>query len=329
MIDYIDYANKVLPLYPISSTKIEFIRHNENMIFKIIDDIHNDIYVLRIHKSKIIGFSGLQHTYACLKSEMEFLDHLAKHTTLSIQEPIYTCNGELVAISMDDESHTPLYATLLKWIEGNTLDLSNDVEDEIIHTFGINVAKLHKGSMEFKPSKDFKRPAYSIEELEKALKDLEYGVEVELYDLEQYKLMTKVAAKVIDNLKALDSRSNAWGLIHADYQPGNIIVSNGSLSFIDFCLSGYGYYLFDLGSAGTIVKSEKRNIFLDGYASILPFSYEDLIYVDSLIFYDSLISYNLFIKDADNRGWIKKSAEKLCNEFYPKFLNGETVFYLF
>lgn len=329
MIDYIDYANKVLPLYQISHTKIEFLRHNENMIFKVVDDSINESYVLRIHKSKIIGLSGLQHEYECLKSEMEFLDHLAKHTTLTIQEPIYTCKGELVAISIDDESQTPLYSTLLKWIEGNTLDLSHDVEDEIIHTFGVNVARLHEGSMRFKPSNEFKRPIYSIDNLKNAMKDLEYGIEVELYDWEQYRLMLKVAEKVFNNLTSLDDRSNSWGLIHADYQPGNIIVSNGTLSFIDFCLSGYGYYLFDLGSAGTIVKSEKRNIFLDGYASVLPFSYEDLVYVDSLIFYDCFISYNLFIKDSDYRGWIKKSAEKLCNEFFPKFLNGETVFYLF
>lgn len=329
MLDYIDYANKVLLLYPISYTQIEFIRHNENMIFKIIDDNKKESYVLRIHKSKVIGFSGLQHTYPCLKSEMEYLEHLAKDTSLSVQAPIHACKGELVAISMDEETKEPLYSTLLKWLDGNTLNVSEEILDDIIFTFGANVAKLHMGSMNFKPSNEFKRPSYSIEDLELAMKKLEYGIEVELFDAEQYKLMTEVAERVIDNLKILDKRSNAWGLIHADYQPGNIIVNNGDLSFIDFCLSGYGYYLFDLGSAGTIIKSEKRNIFLDGYASILPFSLDDLVYIDSLIFYDCFISYNLFIQDADNRGWIKKSAEKLCKDFFPKFLNGETVFYLF
>lgn len=325
--DYIDYAKKVLPLYPISYSEIKFIRHNENMIFQIIDNALNKSYVLRIHKSNIEGFAVIQHSYECLRSEMEFLFYLSNNSSLTIQKPIYACNGEFVATSYEEDRPQPLYSTLLEWIEGSTLTLKEDNLDDIIYSLGVNVAIFHEASMQFQPSNNFLRPVYSTQNLKSAMEDLKFGIDVDLYNINQYKLMTQVADKVISKLELLDERSDAWGLIHTDYQLGNVIVSNEKLSFIDFCLSGYGYYLFDLGSAATMFDSEKRNIFLDGYASRLPFSYDDLPYIDCLIFTDIFVSYNLFIKDANKRGWIKDHTEKLCNDVFLRFLDGETVFY--
>lgn len=324
--EYIDYAKKVLPCFPITYSEIEFIRHNENMIYKIIDTTLNKSYVLRIHKSKIEGFSGIQHSYECLKSEMEFLSYLS-NTSLTIQKPINNCYGEFVTTSYEYETQTPLYSTLLEWIEGSTLTLQEDNLDDIIYSLGVNVAILHEASMQFQPSNHFLRPVYSTQNLKLAMEDLQYGIDVGLYDNAQYKLMTQVADKVISKLILLDDRSDTWGLIHTDYQLGNVIINNGNICFVDFCLSGYGYYLFDLGSAATILDSDKRNTFLDGYASRLPFSYDDLPYIDCLIFTDIFVSYNLFIKDSNRRGWIKEHAEKLCNDLFLRFLDGETVFY--
>ncbi|MFC3749947.1 phosphotransferase [Paenibacillus sp. GCM10012306] len=57
--------------------------------------------------------------------------------------------------------------------------------------------------------------------------------------------------------------------MHANFQLGNIVVSEGNTSLIDFCLFGYGHYCFDLGSASSMLKSELRTTFLEGYASLM------------------------------------------------------------
>lgn len=324
--DYLMYAKKVLSLHEVSYDEIEFIRHNENIIYKLTDILHKKSYVLRIHKSNVLGLTGVGHTYEGLASEMEFLTYLSENTSLKVQTPLLNLAGEYVTTYSDEEFQVPVYSTLMEWLDGSTLTLKEDNLDDIIFSIGEKVAILHEASRRFHPKEGFIRPEYSLSSLKSAMTDIKYGVEVGLYTMEQYQLMQKVAERVIDKIRILDQKSDAWGIIHADYQLGNIIINNGEPNFIDFSLSGYGYYLFDLGSAATIVDSDKRNIFLDGYSSKLPFTYDDLQYIDCLIFADVFISYNLFINDEKNRGWIKKSAECL-NNIFSKFLEGEIVFY--
>lgn len=67
--DYIMYGKEAISLYPITYQDITFIRHNENMIFKISDSIQNKAYVLRIHNSKVKGLTDISHTYEGLQSE--------------------------------------------------------------------------------------------------------------------------------------------------------------------------------------------------------------------------------------------------------------------
>ncbi|MBZ9686775.1 hypothetical protein G9F72_010605 [Clostridium estertheticum] len=69
--DYNIIAKEILSVYPISEPEIQFIRHNENITFKVIDRIYNKHYLLRIHKPSIEGLFGLQHTLEGIKSEIK------------------------------------------------------------------------------------------------------------------------------------------------------------------------------------------------------------------------------------------------------------------
>jgi Ser/Thr protein kinase RdoA (MazF antagonist) len=324
--EYLDYAKEAISFYSISYQGIEFIRHNENMIFKIMDDLHNKAYVLRIHSSNIKGLSGVQHTYEGLKSEMEFLHYLSKFEVLKTQIPVANCRDEYVTTFYNDDFSTPIFTTLLEWVEGVSLTLKEDNLEELIFAFGEKVAILHEASRLFRPSIDFVRPVYNVDNLETAIHDLKYGIDIGVFNANQYALMVRVVNKVINKITELDERSGAWGIIHADFQLNNIIINNGDLSFIDFGLSGYGYYLFDLGSAATILDSPLRNNFFNGYASRTTFSFDDLQFIECLIFADVFISYVLFIHDEKNRGWIKGHADNMCENLYEKFLEGESVF---
>ncbi|MDF2802553.1 MAG: hypothetical protein K0S61_2456 [Anaerocolumna sp.] len=325
--DYIEYAKKTLSLYPITYQDITFIRHNENIVFKISDSIQMKAYVLRIHKSKVEGLATIGHTYEGLKSEMEFLNHLSCNPLLMVQKPIENNYGKFVTVHEQGESAPAYYATLLEWIDGSQLTLKEDNIEELVYTYGKKVAILQETSKRFKPQGDFVRPIYSVESLEAALKDLRYGIEVDLFNNYQYELMVKVGNKVIDKIKELDKNKDTWGIIHADFQLGNIIIKDNEVGFIDFGLSGHGYYLFDLGSAITILERPLRDIFLKGYSSIIPYKLEDIHYVECLIFADIFISYMLFIYDENGRGWIKGHADNMCTNYFEKFLAEEEIFY--
>lgn len=324
--DYKILAKKVLSLYPISNPEIEFIRHNENITFKVTDKLCNRHYLLRIHKPAIEGLFGIQHTFEGVKSEIKILQELSKDSGLKVQKPIANCSGEYVTEYSFSEFSSPCYSTLLEWIEGSTLTLKEDNIEEIAFALGQNFALFHKCSREFKPEKDFKRPIYDTDRIDSAIEDLKYCVEVNLFSKEQYDLIKEVLILIKSQIKELDLKGNTWGIIHADIQPGNVVINNGNPCLIDFGFSGFGYYLFDLGSAATIFEGNLRKIFLQGYASKSSFSFEDLKYIEGFVFMDIFITYVMFMRSEDN-AWINESATDRCNNVCKKFLAGEEVFY--
>jgi len=321
-------ARTVLESYLFIDPVLEFMRHNENMTYKITDHGNSSSFLLRIHKPVTEGFLGIQHTLEGLKSEMALLQELSRNRVLGVQMPIENRFGEYVTICRLDDMDAPFYATLLEWIDGDTFTHEEENMDEIVHAIGVNLAKFHSFTRASMVLNDLHRPVYGTEKIDCTLEKLRYGVEMEIYSMEHYGIMTEVLAQVKGLMSELDSQEGAWGLIHADIQRGNIVITeSGEPCFIDFCLSGYGYYLFDIGSVSTKLASNKRDIFLEGYMSKAPFSKDSLRYVEGLILMDIFLCYAFFIRDSGRNGWIKDHVVRKI-ELWIQWLTGKEIYYL-
>lgn len=323
----INEAKKVLLHYSFIEPMIEFIRHNENITFRVTDKRDNKSYLLRIHKPISDGFSGLQHTRDGLQSEMVFLQEIDQNNILQVQRPVINQEGELVTEYSSDQFGCS-YATLLEWIEGSTLTLDEDNIDQIVYKLGEYVAGLHQFSQPHLPL-ELHRPVYDTKRIDEALTELRQGANNDVLNQEDYNVISSVLSIVKEQMAELDARKNSRGYIHADFQRGNVVVSEQNPILIDYCLFGYGYYLFDLGSAASMLKSELRKTFLEGYASKTSFSFDDIRYIEGQIFMDIFISYLFFINDPDKNGWIKENASKICNTLCRDFIEGKEVFYSF
>ncbi|XEC94306.1 phosphotransferase enzyme family protein [Paenibacillus tarimensis] len=323
----ISEAERVLLHYSFIEPNIEFIRHNENITFKVTTTPDNRSYLLRIHQPVSGGLSGIQHTRDGLQSEMVFLREIDQRNILKVQKPVENRNGELVTEYTSDQFGSS-FATLLEWIDGSTLTLNEENIDRIIYKLGENLAKLHEFSQTIKPL-GLHRPVYNAERIDDALIELGKGVESNVLSQHDFDVIRQVLAIVKEQLTALDSKEESWGHIHADFQLGNVIVAGENPVLIDFCLFGYGYYLFDLGSASSMLKSELRKTFLRGYASKTSFSFDDIRYIEGQIFMDIFISYVFFINDPEKNGWIKDHAAKICSTLCRDFLEGKEVYYSF
>ncbi|WP_340006826.1 phosphotransferase [Paenibacillus sp. FSL K6-0276] len=320
-------AEKVLLQYSFIDPMIEFIRHNENITFKVTNKPDNRKYLLRIHKPISEGFSGLQHTREGLQSEMFFLREIDQKNILKVQRPVENQKGELVTEYSSDQFGTSL-ATLLEWIDGSTLTQDEDNIDHIIYRLGENLASLHEFSRTLMPL-ELHRPVYNVKKIDETLIELQQGTNNGFLNQEDYDVINSVLSVVKEQLTELDARENSWGFIHADFQLGNVIVSEQNPTLIDYCLFGYGYYLFDLGSASSMLKSELRKTLLDGYASKTSFSLNEIRYIEGQIFMDIFISYVFFIHDSDRNGWIKEHASQICSTLCRDFLEGKEVYYSF
>jgi Ser/Thr protein kinase RdoA (MazF antagonist) len=326
-LDYITIAKELLSHYSITEAEVHLIRHNENITLKVTDGISNNLYLLRIHKPSTEGLFGLQHTLDGIKAEILILQELNKKGLVYAQKPVANRAGEYITICNLENYHHPCYATVLEWIEGDTLSLEISNIKEIAFKLGQNLALFHQSLKEFKPSEHFVRPIYDGARIDSAIEELKYCVDIQLFRMEHYEIIKDVLAFVKKQIEELNAREDSFGIIHADFQLGNIILNEDNPCMIDLGFCGFGYYVFDIGSAATIFPGELRKDFLHGYASRSSFPFHDLKYVEGQIFMDIFISYVLFMRDSGRNTWITTSAEELCETLCKDFLEGKEVFY--
>ncbi|MFD1178459.1 phosphotransferase enzyme family protein [Paenibacillus puldeungensis] len=322
-------AKQVIKSYFLTDPQLKFLRHNENITYKVTDGTDQKSYLLRIHTPASEGFAGVQNTLQGIQSEMILLRELNNNKSLCVQKPIANSCGEYVTIYYTHECDTPYFATLLSWIEGATLTLKEENGSEIAFAIGETLATFHETSRRRMPIQNLIRPMYDAERIDVAISELQVGVELNLYSRGQYQTIQEVLELVKGQLRELDKQENSWGLIHADLQLGNIIMHESRPCLIDFSLSGYGYDLFDVGSASSMLPSDLRGAFLNGYSAKRAFTLNDLRYVEGLIFMDIFISYVFFIRDSNRNSWIKKNAAEICDTLCMDFLEGKSVYYCF
>nr|WP_280521501.1 phosphotransferase [Paenibacillus mangrovi] len=232
------------------------------MTYKITDRGNSSSFLLRIHKPVTEGFLGIQHTLEGLKSETVLLQELGRKRVLGVQIPVANRFGEYVTVCRLEDMDATIYATLLDWIDGDTFTHEEENMDEIVYAIGVNLARFHSFTRASAVLKDLHRPVYGSEKIDSTLEKLRHGVEINIYSMEHYGIMTEVLAQVKGLMSELDSQEGAWGLIHADIQRGNIVITeSGEPCFIDFCLSGYGYYLFDIGAHLRNLKAKSETYF--------------------------------------------------------------------
>lgn len=321
-------AQAILSSYSFIEPSIEFVRHHENMIFKVKDQADGKDYTLRIHSPATAGLSGVQHTLAGLQSEMALLHELIHSQFDRVQQPIANSNGDYVTPYQASEASPLYYATLVTWIEGPTLSFEENNRNEAAFALGETLALFHEATCNKESLKQLTRPQYDASRIDSAIDELKVGIELELYTPKQYEVIKETLIYIKSLLNELDQQESTWGIIHADIQLGNVILANGRPNLIDFSLCGHGYYLFDIASASFLLPDDLRTIFLEGYSSHRPFTNQDLKYVEGFMLMDAFISYMFFIHDVNRNGWIKAHTADVCDTLCQDFMEGKAVYNL-
>ncbi|MCM3342177.1 phosphotransferase [Paenibacillus sp. MER TA 81-3] len=259
-------ATEALSSYAVQSPIIEFIRHNENLTYKITDGVSGLSYLLRIHKPVHDELHGLQHSEAGLNGEMQLLQALGENSTLNVQEPVRNREGEFVTrVACGD---TYIQCTVLQWLEGRDSQLDDFSSRDAVLQYGQQVGMLHRYTSGYASELTCDRPAYaSIDENRAMLERLKFGREHGIFTSADYDTVSEAFAMINSRLQTYERSPDTWGIIHADINRGNVIVTERGFTIIDYCLYGQGYFLYD-GAAGALsVPSRARDDFMEGYAS--------------------------------------------------------------
>ncbi|QVK17013.1 phosphotransferase [Mycoplasmatota bacterium] len=319
-------VESVLRQYKISNPQVTFIRHNENMTYKVIDGSTSKEFVLRIHIPKEgFSLSTVQHSYDNLCSEIEFISAIDENTDILVQRPVKNIKGDYVSkILVKDRT---IYATILNWIKGKTLSKEDADFSKQAYLTGVLTAKLHNFSSSWSEGKELKRHRYDKEKMISVIKQIKKGINLNLIKDEEYELIKKGGEKIISFMEELGKVYDSFGVIHADLHKSNLIIQNEIISPIDFCLSGHGYFYMDLG--GIIADFSPLSIrkeVLKGYRCIRDIPENDMKYIEGFFIMSILLFMATQLYNPDTKEWYLRRTKEICRDYILPLLNNERFY---
>lgn len=192
---------------------------------------------LRLHRA------GYQSPEA-IRSELWWCAGLAA-AGLPVPAPLPALDGRLL-VALADGRH----ASVIAWMEGEALGeaalpFSRPLGEvlDLYHALGALLARVHRATDALVLPEDFTRPRWDLAGL--VGEDPLWGRfwEHSAASPEQRALLIRARDALRERL------TGDQGLIHADVLRENVLVTGRSVSLIDFDDAGFGFRLYDLGTA--------------------------------------------------------------------------------
>ncbi|MDE6148966.1 MAG: phosphotransferase [Ruminococcus sp.] len=305
------YLAEALQSYNLSGAETEFIRHHENMTFRV-----DGKYLLRIHRSAN-GFNAGMH-YVGLdrngiyKSETDFLIHLKK-CGMSVQTPIANFNGEFLTILSDGTS-----ADMFTWIDGHSVD-RNDIDCAVCCDIGKMAADIHRFSRSFQPNCFLSYNSVFCSRMKNRLYEM---TGKGAFNEKRINIMADAWDVISEKLKTAESE---FIPIHADLAPSNILITKSGLLPIDFSLFGYGHPMFDISEIFANINGvENRRNIAKGYKAnggTIDFSMLDCCFAMSVL---SCVILNC--NSWAEQDWFDERLERWCRQNFIPTVQGKPLF---
>lgn len=267
-------AGWALAAYGLTDARLRFVQHSENAIYRVDAPRHAALaggdghylanrYVLRIHA---------MNDEEAIASEITWLIALSREGGLPVPAPVPTPDGEhLVRIVAPEIPHGKI-VTLLRWLDARRLE--RGLRPAHLAALGQTVARLHTFAAAWQPPAGFTRPHW----------DWDSQLGGSMFDEPREELVASMPARFREPFEAVSQAAKeamaalgkgpeAYGLIHADLYPENVLFRAGQAYPIDFEDCGYGYWMWDIAVAlcrwaWGAEWERMRDAFRGGYAQI-------------------------------------------------------------
>ena len=211
-------------------------------------------YLLRLHDPS-------RHQPASIASELVWLAHLAADTRLVVPRPVRNRFGQTVTM-VEAGAGPAMACTLMRWVEGEPL--SGSMTEAHARQAGAVMARLHASP--FTPPPGFARQTYDAAYFRRCLAVV-LGAYAEDLGREHLRALERGTVALAAFVERLPRTPATFGLIHADFHPGNYLLHGDELRVIDFGRCAFGHHAFDIATALEL-DMVQRDAFLTGYAAI-------------------------------------------------------------
>ncbi len=154
---------------------------------------------------------------------------------------------------------------------------------------------------------------------------VDLGRGIGMISTQDYDLAARAGAYILDLLTKIERTPRTWGLVHADLLGNLLITPQGRLVPIDFSLSGFSYYLFDMGICLCNLKKPFREPYLAGYGrSLTPV---EIHHTEAFILMIILISSARQVANPEWKDWFGRRFPRIAGEYCPMLLRGESFLF--
>ena len=287
-----------LEAYPLTDFRLSAIQHRDNATFRVRTDRGH--FLLRLARAAY-------KDAATVRSEMRWLEALARDTDLRLPRPLKTRDGDLLAVVRHPGVPQPRVCVLTRWVEGR-FHGQKRIKPLHLERVGRLSAALHRHAETFEPPAGFVRPRWDFDGLFGG--SLLGGTLDEvraLLDASRRCTVDRAARRYRSALRRVGQRRGSFGLIHADLHQMNYLFSGGRAHPIDFDDCGWGYYLADIGGtlgalSGRRDFADLREAFLRGYLAARPLSCLDRSLLSDFVAGDRLRVAAWMAGSAENAG---------------------------
>jgi len=268
-----DIAKIALQDYGAADAHLNLLQYGENVIYRVnlaatsrpakTFPYHPNRYCLRLHAWDELDY---------IHSEMLWLKALVEDAGLPVPAPVRTLEGDFVIKIVTDNMPQGRCVTLLRWLKGRKL--SKSLRPNHLIALGRLIAQLHAFSSTWQAPDGFSRPTWDWDAqlggclFDVGLDDLIDSMPTQFQ--EPFKIISQRTKKVMEKL---GQDSDAFGLIHADLYPENILYRAGHAMPIDFEDCGYSYWIWDIAVALCTWAWQEpwlamREAFYEGYQAV-------------------------------------------------------------
>jgi len=322
---FLSWADLALQHYRLPTPRVRFLGHSENITFQI-SGPGGARFLLRLHRPVTYTFVGLRQQPDAIRSELRWLEALARETAISVPRPVHNRRGALVTM-VQLSPHEVCPCTLLHWVEGDPFPQDGLAAPSYAAALGRTVAALHQHASTWTVPDDFVRPSYDAAFFRQVADNLRPGVTAGVIDPSTYQIIQQTIQICMAAIAKIPLVRETWGVIHNDVHSGNCLVYGDQVRLIDFSLCGWGYYLFDLGTSAGSLSVPLRQPFLDAYLKQRKLPEGHVRLIEAFFIISRMSAYGFALPNPQQHDWLEWRVPQVVETICQPFLRGETFLF--
>lgn len=322
-------AEAALEAYGIAEARLTFLRYFANITYRI--DLpgslaHSDHPSPYVHNRYLLRVLLSSH-WEYARGEMTWLAALSEEGGLPVPAPVPTLDGELLVRISTPGVPEARIVSLMRWVAGRRF--TTGYSPRHFQAWGRLVGQLHAFAAGWQPPEGFERFIWDWEGLlggrgfSNTVEELVASMPARLQ--EPFQVVSQEAKTVME---ALGKGPDAYGMVHGDMYPENILFKRGEVIPIDFEDCGFSYWLWDIAIAlspqpWTEAWFCQRDSFLEGYTQVFPLPDSQLMHLNLFIaaqYATGVLWASQFILDdpamhIEHEAWREENAAMLLRYF--------------